>query len=76
MDGRKSPISLRVPCGRTDADAAPTDSVGEDSSVIYFGSAQRISEGFAVALRVMGGADILPADPAPPPNPGLKQEDN
>jgi hypothetical protein len=76
MDGRKPPISLRTPCGRTDADAAPTDSVGEDSSVIYFGSAQRISEGFAIALRAMGvGADILPADPAPP-NPGLNQEDN
>ena len=53
MDGRP-PISLRTPCGRTDADAAPTDSAGEDWSVIYFGNARRISEGFAIALRAMG----------------------
>jgi hypothetical protein len=64
MDRRKPPISLRPPCKRTDADdAAPIDSVGEDSSVIYFGNAQRISEGFAIALRMMGfEADILPSN--------------
>ena len=63
----KFPFSRPVLCGRTDADAAPIDSDRESSSVTYFGSAQQISEGFAIALRAMGvGADIVPADPAPP----------
>ena len=76
MDGRKPPISpSALLCGRIDADAVPTDSVRESSSVIYFGSAQQISEGFAMALRVMGvGADILPADRALP-NTSSNQED-
>jgi hypothetical protein len=74
MDDRKHPRSLSARDERTDADAAPADSVREDSSVIYSGSA--LSEGFAIALRAMGlGADIQPADPAPP-NAGLNQEDN
>jgi hypothetical protein len=67
MDGRKSSISPIARCGHVDADAAPTDSVRESSSVTFSGSAQRISEGFAIALRAMGvGADILPVDPAQP----------
>jgi hypothetical protein len=66
MDGRKPPISLPDLCGTTAADPAPTDAVPEGSSVIYFGNAQQISEGFAIALRAMGvGAAILPADLAP-----------
>jgi hypothetical protein len=66
MDGRKPSISSIARYG-IDADVAPTDSVRENSSVTYSGSAQRISEGFAIALRAMGvGADILPVDPAPP----------
>ncbi len=74
MDSRKPLPSRRVPCGRTDA--APIDSVRENSSVIYFGSAQQISEGFTIALRAMGvGTDILPADPAPP-NTNSNPEDN
>jgi hypothetical protein len=57
MDGRKPPISL------SDADVVPTDSIRESSSVIYFGSTQQISEGFAIALRAMGfEAGILPSD--------------
>jgi hypothetical protein len=68
MDDRKHPRSLSARNGRTDA--APADPAREDSSVIYFGNA--LSEGFAIALRAMGvGADIQPADPAPPqPKPG------
>ena len=67
MDVQKLPLSLRTLDGRTDVDAAPIDSAVEGSSVVHFGSAQRISEGFAIALRVMGiGADIRPADSAPP----------
>jgi hypothetical protein len=62
MDGRKSPISPSPLCGRIDADETSTDSVRESSSVIYFGSAQQISEGFAVALRAMGFEADLPSD--------------
>ena len=41
----------------------PTDSVRDSSSVIYFGSTQQISEGFAIALRAMGfEAGILSSD--------------
>ena len=76
MDSRNHPKSSNFSDGQTDADAAPIDPVHEDSSIIYFCSAEEVSEGFAIALRAMGvGADILPADPAPP-NPGLNQEDN
>jgi hypothetical protein len=59
MDEREHPRSLSARDGRTDAGAAPADSVREDSSVIYFGNA--LSDGFAIALRAMGvGADIQP----------------
>jgi hypothetical protein len=62
MDGRKSPISPSALCGRIDADAVPTDSVRESSSVIYFSGAQQIGEGFAIALRAMGfEAGVLPS---------------
>ena len=63
MDDRRSSISQSALRGRNDADAAPADSARESSSVVYFGSAQQISEGFAIALRAMGfDAGILPAD--------------
>jgi hypothetical protein len=62
MDSRNSPLSRPVLCGRTDADAAPIDSDRESSSVTYFGSAQQISEGFAIALRAMGFDEILLSD--------------
>jgi hypothetical protein len=54
MDDRKTPISPSALCGRSDADAAPIDRFHEGSSVIYFCSAEEISEGFAIALRAMG----------------------
>ncbi len=67
MDDRKPSIPSVTLCGQVDAEAAPTDSVRESSTVTFSGSAEQISEGFAIALRVMGvGADILPADPVPP----------
>jgi hypothetical protein len=53
MDGRKPPISPSARCGGIDADAAPADSAGDSSSVSYSGTAQQISEGFAIALRAM-----------------------
>ena len=54
MDRRTLPDSLSVTSGQTDADAVPGDSVREGSPIIYFGSAQQISEGFTIALRAMG----------------------
>jgi hypothetical protein len=66
MDDRKLPISLRAPCGQTDADAAPIDSVREGSSIIYFCSAEEIREGFAIALRAMGfETEVQPSDIVP-----------
>ena len=66
MDDRKNPISLHTLHGRTDADAAPIDSVRE-GSVIYFCSAEEVSEGFAIALRAMGfETEILLSDIIPP----------
>lgn len=63
MDGRRLSISPIARCGQIDADEAPTDSVRENSSVTYSGSAQRISEGFAIALRAMGfDAGLPPSD--------------
>ena len=61
MDDRRLPTSLSALCGQTDADAAPIDSVREGSSIIYFGSAQQISEGFTIALRAMG-FEAVPSD--------------
>lgn len=55
MDDRKLPISLTSLCRQTHADESRLDSVREgSSSVIYFCSAEEISEGFTIALRAMG----------------------
>lgn len=63
MVDRKLPISLTGACRQTDADAAPIDSVREGSSVIYFCSAEEISDGFAISLRAMGfETEILLSD--------------
>ena len=59
MDVRKPPISL---CTPTDPEAAQIDSVRDGSSIIYFCSAEEISEGFAIALRAMGFDEILLSD--------------
>ena len=61
MDDRRPPTSLSALCGQTDADAALINSVREGSSIIYFGSAQQISEGFTIALRAMG-FEAVPSD--------------
>jgi hypothetical protein len=62
MDGRKPPDSLSTTFGQIDADAAPIESARERTSIVYFASAEEISEGFAIALRAMGfEADILPS---------------
>ena len=62
MDDRKPPISQSASCGKTDADAALIDSGREGSSVVYFCSAEEVSEGFAIALRAMGFDEILLSD--------------
>ena len=68
MDDRKPPISQNTPSRNTDADAAPIDSVRQGpsvvqgSSVVFFGSAEEVSEGFALALRAMGFDEILLPD--------------
>ena len=62
MDDRKPPISQSAPGGKTDADAAPIDSIRQGSSVVYFCSAEEVSEGFAIALRAMGFDEILLSD--------------
>ena len=68
MDDRKPPISQSAPSGKIDADAALIDSVRQGtsvvqgSSVVYFCSAEEVSEGFAIALRAMGFNEILPSD--------------
>jgi hypothetical protein len=77
MDDRKLPISLTALCGQTDADAAPLDSVREGSSVIYFCSAEEISEGFTIALRAMGfETEILLPDIIPQSDTPSSPEDN
>jgi hypothetical protein len=61
---------------RTDADGATADSVRLDSSVIYFCSAEEISEGFAIALRAMGfKTEILLSDILPQSNTTSNPED-
>ena len=68
MDDRKPPISQSAPCGKNDAEAALIDSVSQGpsvvqgSSVVYFCSAEEVSEGFAIALRAMGFDEILLSD--------------
>ena len=62
MDDRKPPISQSASCRKADADAALIDSARQGSSVVYFCSAQEVSEGFAIALRAMGFDEILLSD--------------
>jgi type II secretory pathway component HofQ len=62
MGNRKPPIDPTAPSSPSEADAAQADSVRESSSVIYFASAEEISEGFTIALRAMGFAEVLLPD--------------
>ncbi len=62
MDSRNHPKSSNFSDGQTDADAAPIDPVREDSSIIYFCSAEEVSEGFAIALREMAFDESLLSD--------------
>jgi len=62
MDGPVLPISQSTSGGQTDADAAPIESVGEPTSIVYFASAEEISQGFTIALRAMGFEEVLLPD--------------
>ena len=72
MDVRKPSISL---CAPTDPETAPIDYAREGSSVIYFASAEEISDGFAIALRAMGfETEILLSEIIPPDTPSNPEE--
>ncbi|MGH6714269.1 MAG: hypothetical protein ACREEK_35595 [Bradyrhizobium sp.] len=62
MDSRKPPIRPTALCSRIGADARLADSARESSSLIYFASAEEISDGFTIALRAMGFEEILLPD--------------
>lgn len=66
MDDRKpaidTPIDPTALCRPSATGAAQADSVRESSSVIYFASAEEISEGFTIALRAMGFEEVLLPD--------------
>ena len=64
MEGRKYSVWLAGPL-QTDAAVAPADPGRKRSSVIYFCSAEEVSEGFAIALRAMGFDEILLSDLIP-----------
>jgi len=68
MDDRRFPIPQSARHRVADADAAPIDSAREGTSMIYFSSAEEVSEGFAIALRAMGFDEILPSDLIPQPD--------
>ena len=81
MDDRKPPISQSASCGKTDAGAALIDSVRQGSSgvqgssVVYFCSAEEISEGFTIALRAKGfETEILLSDIVPRSDTPSKEE--
>jgi hypothetical protein len=60
MDDRKSSTS---PDHGDQVEQPPAAPVGESEQVVYCGDAQQVREGFAIALRAMGGAaDFLPGN--------------
>jgi hypothetical protein len=82
MDESQPSFPQHDPCGRIDADAVPVaagvqpptepdDKLAalqrESTTIVYCGSAQVVSEGFAIALRAMGvDTDFLPVHLALP----------
>jgi hypothetical protein len=55
MNDRKVSLSSHDPGEPMDVEAAPM-APRVDSCVVFCGNAQRVSEGFAIALRAMGVA--------------------
>jgi hypothetical protein len=77
MDDRR-PTFPHEACEPTGSDAAPiTENVQHASSlVVYCGTDQQVSQGFAIALRIMGiDANFLPVGIALATN-SPKREDN
>ena len=71
MDDRTPTFSLHEPCEPIGSDPAPiAENVQRESSMVgYCSSDRQVSEGFAIALRVMGvGANFLPGGIAPATN--------
>jgi hypothetical protein len=54
----------------------PADAVPESSFVVYCGNAQQVSDGFAIALRVMGAEATLLLEDDAPPAASSNQEDD
>jgi hypothetical protein len=80
VDESRPPFPQHHPCGQVDADAVPIgtgvppfaerdDKLGalqrESSTIVYCGSAQAVSEGFAIALRAMGVGTDFACGPGP-----------
>jgi hypothetical protein len=71
VDERRPTFPHHEPCEPIGSDAAPAaqNAQPESSLAVYCGTDQRVSEGFAVALRIMGfDADTLPVGIALPTN--------
>jgi hypothetical protein len=65
-----------VVSGRDQVERWPADAVPESSFVVYCGSAQHVSDGFAIALRAMAvGANLLLEDGAPPATSSNREDD-
>jgi hypothetical protein len=63
VDDRRPTFPHHEPCGPIGSDAAPiAQNVRRESApAVYCGADQQVSEGFAIALRIMGlDANFLP----------------
>jgi hypothetical protein len=71
VDDRRPTFPLDDPCKPTGSDAAPeAENIRPvSSSAVYCGADREVSEGFAIALRMMGlDANFLPVGLAPVTN--------
>lgn len=71
MDDSRPTFPLHKPSEPTGSDAAPSalNVQRESTPVVYCGGDRHVSEGFAIALRIMGlDADFLPVGIAPATN--------
>jgi hypothetical protein len=71
MDESRPTFPHHELCEPVGSDAAPIaqNAQRESSLVVYCGTDQQVSEGFAIALRIMGlDANFLPAGIAPATN--------
>jgi hypothetical protein len=68
MDDRRPTLFLHDRCEPTGSDTAP-ENVRRTGSLVYCGTDRQVSEGFAIALRVMGlDTSFLHAGVAPATN--------